>query len=316
MGEHSVLDAAGPWARLLEREWWLFVAVALVVYLLVMAFLVHGLRRRRTDPDRPASELHEVDQRLSWWVGSAVALTAVTLAVLATVDFVAARALASSPPDPLRISITGHQWWWEIEYEDPVASNRFRTANEFRIPVGRPVQLTLESQDVIHSFWVPSLQGKRDLIPGRTTTLTLQASRPAIYGGQCAEFCGHQHAYMRLSVHALAPAAYESWAENERGAARVPQTREAQRGQTVFLESTCVMCHSIQGTAASATVAPDLTHVGNRRTIAAGALTNTPAHLAEWISNPQHVKPGTNMPPTRLAPEDLDALVSYLASLK
>jgi cytochrome c oxidase subunit 2 len=178
------------------------------------------------------------------------------------------------------------------------------------------VQLTLKSQDVIHSFWIPSLQGKKDLIPGRTNTLTLQAEEPGIYGGQCAEFCGYQHAYMRLTLHALSPADFDRWATNERAAAHDPQTQKQQRGKVVFLASTCVMCHSIQGTSAGATVAPDLTHIGNRRTIAAGALTNTAAHLARWISDPQQVKPGTNMPATRLAPADLDAVVAYLTSLE
>jgi cytochrome c oxidase subunit 2 len=218
--------------------------------------------------------------------------------------------------DALHIEVTAHQWWWSARYDDKEAGNMFSVANELHVPVGRPVIMTLHSDDVIHSLWLPNLTGKKDLIPGRTATLTLQADQPGTYRGQCAEFCGAQHAWMALLVTADAPDAYEAWASKQREPAATPADPLATRGQQVFLGATCVMCHAIGGTEAGAQHAPDLTHLASRQTIAAGALPNDPAHLAAWISNPSAHKPGVNMPGHVFAPDDLNALVAYLGSLR
>ena len=312
--EHSALHPAGPMAAHIDQLWWLFVGVSAVVYGGVIAFLVFALLRRHRQ--REAAGQASADRRSRIVVAWAVGLTVIVLIMLMVSDFVVARILTRAPHDPLRVQITGHQWWWEVEYEDPVSSQRVRTANELHIPIGRPVEVKLKAQDVIHSFWIPNLQGKRDMLPGRTTHTVLLADRPGIFEGQCAEFCGFQHAKMKIVVRAEAPNRFEAWRAQQLEPARVPTTATQQRGQQVFLSSTCIMCHSIEGTSAGGTVAPDLTHVASRSRIAAGALSNTPANLAAWILNPQSIKPGAQMPATALSGEDLAAVVAYLASLQ
>jgi cytochrome c oxidase subunit 2 len=214
------------------------------------------------------------------------------------------------------VDVVGHQWWWEIVYRDSQADRMVFTANELHVPVGRPVRLVLSSRDVIHSFWVPSLHGKTDLIPGKTNEITIQADAPGTYRGQCAEFCGYQHAKMGLVVIAEDERSYRAWREAQRRSAVEPVTAEARRGREVFLSTSCVMCHTVRGTIAGATVGPDLTHVASRLTIGAGSLPFTRGHLQGWVANPQSVKPGALMPATALPSQDLQALVTWLEELK
>jgi cytochrome c oxidase subunit 2 len=235
---------------------------------------------------------------------------------LGLADFFAGRALVRAADGAMRVRVTAHQWWWEIEYLDAVPSQRLRTANELHIPVGKPVALELGSNDVIHSFWVPSLQGKKDLLPGYTTSLQLIASRPGVYRGECAEFCGYQHAHMSITVHAHEPAEFTRWQDGQRQSAREPADALAARGRDVFLSSSCPQCHTVQGTDAAAVLGPDLTHIASRAQLAAGTLPNNPSNLAAWIADPQHLKPGARMPPTPLSADDQGALVAYLASLR
>jgi len=303
---HQVLAPAGPLSSEIAQLFWVFVAVAAVVYLLVIGFLVAALRRRNEASMRTALRT----------VSVAVAITSVILLGLGLSDFFAGRVLAATPHDPLRVRVTAHQWWWEIEYSDAQPARRVRTANELRIPTQRPIELELTADDVIHSFWVPSLQGKKDLLPGYTTRLDLIASRAGVYEGQCAEFCGFQHAHMSIDVIALDPQAFTAWYDAQLSAAPEPQNPVAAHGRDVFLGSTCVLCHNIQGTDASAVVGPDLTHVAGRRRLAAGTVPNNPANLAAWIRDPQALKPGTHMPATQLAGDDLAALAAYLSELR
>ena len=205
--------------------------------------------------------------------------------------------------------MTGHQWWWEVNYENPVASRSFTTANEIHIPVGQPVVLKLTSQDVIHSFWVPNLHGKKDLIPGHASMTWLQADKPGTFRGQCAEFCGHQHAHMAFTVVAEPPEQFYAWYDGQTRPAVQPAGESQQRGRQVFLSSACVMCHTIQGTPAGATVGPNLTHV-------AGTLANNRGNLGGWVADSQEIKPGNHMPPNILRAEDLQSLLDYLESLK
>jgi cytochrome c oxidase subunit II len=283
---HEVLSPAGPLSSEIAQLFWVFVGVAAVVYLVVTGFLVTALRRRNEANARAAVRV----------VSIAVALTSVILLGLGLSDFFAGRALAATPHDPLRVRVTA--------------------ANELRIPTQRPVQLELTADDVIHSFWVPSLQGKKDLLPGYTTSLALIASRAGLYEGQCAEFCGFQHAHMSVDVIAMEPQEYSRWYEAQLAPAAEPADGAALHGREVLLGSTCVMCHNIQGTDASAVAGPDLTHIASRRRLAAGTLSNTPANLAAWIRDPQALKPGTRMPATQLSGDDLAALTAYLSELR
>jgi cytochrome c oxidase subunit 2 len=203
-----------------------------------------------------------------------------------------------------------------VRYQDPAPSRSFSTANEIHIPVGRPVELTLRSIDVIHSFWVPNLHGKKDLIPGQVNTLLLQADRAGVFRGQCAEFCGLQHANMALHVVAEPQEQFAKWQAQQRRPAPEPANDAQRRGREVFMASSCVLCHKIGGTMAGGVTGPDLTHVASRLSLAAGTLPNTRGHLAGWIVDPQMHKPGNNMPPNLLSPGDLQALLSYLDTLR
>jgi cytochrome c oxidase subunit 2 len=317
-GPHHVLDTAGIQAERIYTFWWFILAVATAVFITVIVALLYAVfRARREDPADP--EVESAKRRsMTLGIAGAIVGTALILLIFLVVDFATGRAIASlaDEEDALSIEVVGHQWWWEVKYEDPVPSRRLTTANEIHIPVGRPVRLRLRSADVIHSFWVPSLHGKRDLIPGHRNFIWLRADRPGVYRGRCAEFCGHQHAKMGLLVVAQPADSFAAWYESQLLPARPPTDSVSARGQEVFLSGPCVMCHTIRGTLAGGKMAPELTHLGSRRTIAAATLPNTRGHLAGWILDPQQVKPGSHMPPNQIAPEDLQALLTYLQGLR
>jgi cytochrome c oxidase subunit 2 len=307
-GIQSALEAAGLHAERIGSLWNTFVIVMAVVYVAVVAVLMLALfrRRRETEPE-PRAVLHIV--------AAAVALTTLILFGLLISSVMTGRAIAAVPENALVLEVTGRQWWWQIEYDHPDQSRRITTANEIVIPVGRPVQIRLQSTDVIHSFWVPNLHGKQDLIPGREGKIVLQADKPGVYRGQCAEFCGQQHAKMALWVNAVPQADFERWAEVQRRSSAIPSSPSQRKGQEVFMSSPCPLCHTIRGTDASGSTAPDLTHFASRRSIAAGTLPNRRGHLGGWILDPQHLKPGSYMPPTLLRQGELDPLLDYLESL-
>jgi cytochrome c oxidase subunit 2 len=316
-GNHDVFNPGGPRARQIANLMLVFFGVSAIVYLIVIAVLVWALlRKRRVSATSGTPESAVAEMRTKVVIAAGVGVTVVVLLGLAFADFSTQRVLSGRPENALRVLITGHQYWWEIEYDDPEPGNRVRTANEFRIPVARPVEVVLTSRDVIHSFWLPSLSGKKDLIPGHTNTELVIAEKPGVYTGQCAEFCGLQHAQMRLAVTAVDGSEFEKWQQQQLAEARAPVTDAQQKGKDVFERSTCALCHTIQGTSAAATVGPDLTHLASRETIAAGTLANTPTNLASWILAPQRIKPGAQMPATPLTGEELSALTTYLASLE
>lgn len=222
--------------------------------------------------------------------------------------------LVGGDRDSLRIEVTGEQWWWRVAYPGatPVAS-----ANEITIPLGRPVEFVLKAADVIHSFWVPSLGGKVDMIPGRTTHLRLTAERPGIYRGQCAEYCGGPHALMAFEVVALPAEEYSAWFTRESATAAAPSNELEQRGQALFIAAGCGACHAVRGTQAAGTIGPDLTHIGSRRSVGIDTLPLTQANLVRFITHGQHVKPGNLMPEFRIFTEtDQAALAAYLLSLR
>jgi cytochrome c oxidase subunit 2 len=316
-GYQSALESAGPQAAAVERLWWFAFWVAAAVYALTVAALLWAAWRARRRERRGQTPPADAERRMTRGVSVAVGATVAILLVFLGYDLSVGRTITGAPTKrPLTIEVVGRQWWWEVTYADPSPQGRFTTANEIHVPVGRPVVLVLDSRDVIHSFWVPNLAGKRDLVPGRTASLWFQADTPGVYRGQCAEFCGHQHAKMALLVVAEPPDQYARWAQAQRAPAPPPTDPAAARGRDVFMRGTCVMCHAIAGTPAASRAGPDLTHVASRRTLAAGTVRNTRGSLAGWIVDPQGVKPGTHMPPNGLSPADLDALLTYLQSLR
>lgn len=317
MNPHSVLDPVGPQAARVATLWWFSFAVAAVVYVLTIGTLLWAAWRARRRANTGTSVGADGERRMTRAVAAATGVTVAILLVFLGYDLTVGRAMTPAPvKHPLTVEVTGHQWWWEVQYADTSPHGRFTTANEVHIPVGRPVVFLLTARDVIHSFWVPNLGGKKDLIPGYTQTVWFQADTPGVYRGQCAEFCGLQHAKMALQVVAEPADRYTRWVHQMQQSASAPADPVAQRGQAVFMNGTCVMCHAIEGTPARSLAGPDLTHVGSRRTLAAATLPNDRASLRAWITDPQRIKPGANMPPNVLPSADLDALVTYLQSLR
>jgi cytochrome c oxidase subunit 2 len=312
----SVLDPAGPQAATILTLWHVFLWVSVAVFVVVLTcFLVATARaaRRRPDEAPPAS-----DRRAIRVVIAAGAATVAILLALLVASIRTGSTLADleDDADALHVRVTGHQWWWEVDYEHDDPQKSATTANEIHLPVGRTVHLELTSSDVIHSFWVPSLHGKKDLIPGRINRTWLRVDAPGVYRGQCAEFCGLEHARMAITVIAEPPAEFARWIAHQRAPAAPPANAEAARGLHVFTGAPCVLCHAIAGTTAGGRLGPELTHFASRTTLGAGATRNTPDALDAWIRDPHRVKPGTHMPATTLVPADQRALLAYLEGLR
>jgi cytochrome c oxidase subunit 2 len=270
--------------------------------------------------NQPTEDTHVV-RRQTGAVGAALALTTILLLALGFVDYRTGRGIEKAharvlSADTVRVQLIGHQWWWEIRYQQATWPFQVTTANELHIPLGRPVVLTLESRDVIHSFWAPNLHGKSDLVPGYSSQFLVQADTPGVYAAPCAEFCGTQHAKMMLLVVAQPPDSFAAWYANESRDAPAPRSDSTDRGRQVFLAAACPFCHTIRGTGSGGTVAPDLTHIAGRRMLGAGAAFNTRTELGGWIENPQGMKPGNRMPANLVRGSDLPALLAYLATLK
>jgi cytochrome c oxidase subunit 2 len=308
----SVLHATGPQSAHIEALWWLMFWVCTVVFAAVMIALAIAIVRGRR-----GTAVQTTESTLTRSVAISVGVSTVALIVLLFASVLTERALGSfNSPDALQVRITGYQWWWSIEYLNSDPSLQVTTANELHLPVGRPVAISLQASDVIHSFWVPSLHGKMDLIPGRQNSIVLRADTPGLFRGQCAEYCGVQHAHMALTVVAEGSGDFEGWLTAQRKPASEPGTPETTRGRDVFQQGPCAMCHTVVGTSAGARVGPDLTHFATRSTIGAGTVPNTRGYLAAWIADPQHIKPGNRMPPTGLSPTDLQAMIAYLETLR
>ncbi len=314
--ELATLDPMGPAAaRIAQEFWWLYWSAFVVVVVVFAILSVALFRRRRGAADDPAAE--RKGYAFVLYGGGLVPLIligAITFFLVADLS-----AFDGHPPDDaVNVRITGHMFWWEIEYMD----DGFSTANELHVPVGQPVNIELESADVIHSFWVPQLHGKLELVPGRTNHLTIQADAPGSYDGYCAEFCGVQHTNMRLIVTAQMPDDYQEWVGGQQREAALPDAEDDEadliaEGAAVFGELACSNCHSVRGVSEAAVDAgPDLTHVASRSTLAARTIPNTDHQMRLWVVNPQAIKPGTRMPPTAMEPGQLDALLAFLRSLR
>ena len=313
-GGPSILEPRSTAAEQVEFLWWLTFAISALVVVVVTAFIVRAVQRgRAAGPE----EGEEIDKRPVPWGGRFIVIAGLVVsgAILAATFAVSLRALdalARPPGDPqLTIEVIGRNWWWEVRYPNGAV-----TANEIHIPVGQAVEVKLSTADVIHSFWVPQLNVKQDQIPGMDNRLWLRAEEPGRYRGQCAEYCGLQHARMVFYVEARPRQEFEEWLEREAAPAREPATASAERGRDILLRSSCAGCHSVRGTSAVGTLGPDLTHLAARRTIGAGLLPMSRQTLSDFVVNAQRAKPGASMPPTEIEPDELAALVDYLMSLE
>jgi cytochrome c oxidase subunit 2 len=310
-GVQSALAPHGPEAHRIALLTWILVIGSAVILVAVMVLTVLAMSGNAAWRRRLGSE--------TIVIGGGIVFPAVTLSALLLYGLLLMRAEtlpASTAGDPLRIAVVGERYWWRVIYRD-AAGNRFESANELRIPLKRPVEIELTSADVIHSFWVPRLAGKLDMIPGRRNVLRLAADVAGVSRGQCAEYCGGAHALMAFYVVAMTEDEHRLWLARESAPAGPPAGALAQQGMLVFLSYGCGACHTIRGTDAAGTIGPDLTHVGSRLSLAAATLPNHEAALAGWIADGQRIKPENLMPPFRVLPsEDLVALAHYLKSLK
>jgi cytochrome c oxidase subunit 2 len=309
-GLQSAANPTGAHAAITYNLFGIFLGVTAFFFLLVLAFLGWAIWRRSRDADRERS----LGVTVTVWAGAiVVGLLGLTLA-----SYFADRGLAfaGAAQPPVRIKVTGQQWWWQVQYQSGLPSNDFATANEIHLPVGRRAHVELESDDVIHSLWIPNLAGKQDLIPGRTTDLDLLPTRVGHFRAQCAEFCGLQHAHMALDIIVETPEQFAAWLAKSRSPAPPPVTPDQQRGYAIVTGRQCSACHAITGTPAYGNVAPDLTRVAARATLAAAELPNKRDWLERWIADPQAIKPGNRMPKVPLTPSDRQAVVSYLETLQ
>jgi cytochrome c oxidase subunit 2 len=309
-GPQSALDPAGEGASQLHGLFTLMLWVCGAMYLLVLVLLAWAiLRSRRAAPGNPRL----LRAGLVTWTLVIVA----GLSLLATASFAVDRALAGARGrEALEIRVTAHQWWWRVAYRDPATGDWVETANELHLPLGRTARLELVAGDVIHSFWVPNLSGKLDVVPGRRNVLDLVPQRAGEFRAQCAEFCGLQHALMALDVRVATEEEHAAWLAAQAAPAAEPGDAVLARGRALLEGGSCGACHTVRGTAAQGRAGPDLTHVGARRTIAAGTLANNRGNLQGWIVNPDALKPGTLMPPSDLSADDADALARYLEWLR
>ena len=304
-----MLDPAGPGARRIAGLWWLLLAIATVVFVVVLGFLaVAVVRSRRTDLT--------ISEQVPWGnrfvILSGIVAPCLILGVLFLVSLRDMAALSAPPREPtVTIEVVARDWWWEVRYPGTEAV----TANEIHIPAGESVRLHLISGDVIHSFWVPRLQAKVDQVPGQENTLWIEADEPGRYRGQCAEFCGLQHANMIFWVEAQPPDEFEQWLADQSEPAGTTGDPSEALGEEVFLSSACAGCHTVRGTDATGDVGPDLTHLAGRQTIGSGVLPNSREDLRRFITDPQGVKPGITMPPVELSGDELEALLDYLEQL-
>lgn len=309
----SALEPAGPDAMVIDQLGWTMTVGSFVIFAAVMVLVARAWRARG-----------HVSPRV-WIVGGGLLLPLVILTALLAWSL-ASTAQLTRPSSlvPLRVAVTGKMWWWEVRYVDPATGRDVVLANEIRLPVGQPVYLALTTSDVIHSFWVPALAGKVDMVPGRVHGLTVKADRAGTWRGQCAEFCGTQHAKMALHVVAQPRAEFDAWLAAQARPAAAPATAQLARGRQAFLDRKCAACHTVRGVTEGfagrvdeGAAGPDLTHVGSRLYLAAGTLPTHQGTLAGWIADPHAIKPGVRMPAASgLEGAELRALAAWLESLK
>jgi len=309
-----VLDPASPNAVTIRHLFMVVLLICLAILVVVVTLIVTSLVRfRSAGTDIPRQDFGSHRSEVVWAITPGLIVLAFSvISAKLILSIIAMPTSQVSEAGDADLVVVGHQWWWEVRYPASGAV----TANEIHVPVGRKLRVRVESADVIHSFWVPQLGPKMDMIPGRHNFVWLQADRPAVYEGACSEFCGDQHAWMRFIVVAEAPAQYEAWIARQVQPAPGPEGAVAQAGRSFFFAQTCANCHAIGGTSAAANAAPDLTHLAARSQLAAGVIPNTPQDLARWLRNPQQLKPGCQMPNFSLNEDQVTQLVAYLEGLR
>jgi len=314
----STLFPGGPAAAKLSHLSWFVLILFLIVSLVMWALIALVATRPRGNFEEHGPVNAGGGQNFIVFGGFTIP------AIILAVVFITGLSATSAFPVhdggthmPAQIRLMGHQWWWHVRYVEGELDQRVLTANEIHIPVGRPVDIDLESVDVIHSFWVPTLHGKVDLVPGQVNRIRIEADHPGVFRGQCAEYCGAQHAHMILLVVAQTPEEFQNWLSAQRAPAADPATPQQAHGRDLFLSRACVVCHTIRGTGAAATVGPDLTHIGSRIGIASNMLSNDDANLAAWVTHAQSLKPQSAMPNvTQFTGQELRDLVAYLRNLR
>ena len=308
----NMLAPQGPVAARIADLSWFMMLLGTLIYVGVMIYFMYAIWGKR------GYDLKEELKRpnegngivLTWGAG----FTGLILVVLFGMNIATMRSnnSISNNRAELVIEVIGHQWWWEVQYPE----QGFETANEIHIPAGHPVTLRLRTKDVIHSLWIPELSGKLDLLPNQVNELTLESSRTGEFWGECAEFCGTQHAKMQLMIIVQTEEEFAAWLEHQQTVPPPPEDELTFEGREIFLGSACVYCHAVAGTNASSDLGPDLTHLASRRTLGAGILENTPGNLAGWVIDAQAIKPGNHMPPMDLSGVELQALLAYLETLE
>jgi cytochrome c oxidase subunit II len=310
----SLLTGAGPIAAAQAMLGWWLLVVSGVVVLVVTVLVLAGAFRGHSN-ETPAVEREGTGVR--WVVVGGMIVPAIVLALTFAFTIATENATAAPPKIAgMTVEIIGHRWWWEVRYAEGGQGQTIITANEIHVPAGVPVRLELSSVDVIHSFWIPRLAGKTDVVPGQRNVAWIQADKPGVYRGACTEYCGLQHSNMAAFVVAESVEQFKQWMRAQRDVVSAPSDSDAARGLAVFQKSSCTACHTIRGTSAVGRIGPDLTHLVSRMTIAGGSLENTRGNLAGWIANPQSIKPGNDMPTAPLRGTELQALVAYLETLK
>jgi cytochrome c oxidase subunit 2 len=310
MYSSNALDPQSPQARVIFNLGIISTVVFVLIFVIVAGAIVYAILRFRARAGEPDPKQIPGNRK----VEIAWTIIPFLIVIFLLVMTLSAMNRADPPPAPSPdLVITGHQFWWQADYP----ASGVVTANEIHIPAGKPLSVRLESKDVLHEFWVPKLTRKMSNVPGQPNHIWLQADKPGTYIGQCSEFCGTQHAWMRIVVVAEEPSQFEQWQQTQLRPAQAPTNGARARGLELFRTSTCINCHAINGVAgANSRVAPDLTHVGSRRQLAAGILENTPANMRSWLKSPQHIKPGALMPDFSFTDEQLDQLSEYLSALR
>lgn len=313
----NMLIPQGPIALEESNLFWMILIIATVVFVLVVSALIYSIIRfrAREGMPEPVQTGGNTKLEIAWTIVPSIVLVGVLVATITTMFQIQQPA----SPNTITVNAVGHQWWWEFDYPAQGNNQKFVTADEMWIPTNTVVHINLISNNVIHSFWVPELGGKTDVIPGHDNMMWLQADRSGWYRGECAEYCGTQHAHMDFLVHAVSPSAYQTWATQQQQVAAQPTDALAQAGAKYFAASACIGCHAIDGvttTDQSKLIGPNLTHFGSRQFIAGGVLENSPSNLAAWLHDPQTVKDGVDMPDLGLTNDQINELVAYLESLQ
>jgi cytochrome c oxidase subunit II len=309
-GSQSAIEPAGRGAEEIADLFWWMTGGTAVIWVGMVVLTIYAIRARHDERGERRAKILIIG-------GGALIPTVVLAGLLIYVLSMLPRLIAPAPEGSLRISVTGEQWWWRVRYHPHLGGEAVELANEIRLPVGEPVEFELDSPDVIHSFWIPSLGGKMDMIPGRRTRLVLEPTRTGTFRGVCAEFCGTSHAFMAFDVVVMEREDFARWLDAQRQPSAQSAEPLAARGRDQFLTNGCAACHTIRGTEAKGIVGPDLTHIGSRRSVGAGILPNDVGGFMRWLGETDRVKPDVLMPHFRMLPEDeLRALAAYLESLQ